>query len=211
MLLYFAEDVTARCRGQIWRWEECEHCGNEFYYVAEVVGEGTAHNPLGWDTFGSREKAISRAMEDLNRRLATQVVPAPCPHCLRFQSEMLPVVRRKQYRWMLSLALVLLVFAGPGFCVGTFMGTIRPRGQESGPDPLEMALIPPVCFLAAGTTVILLRVRRQTRYDPNAEEHQTERRLLAQWVSLKPDEFARIHPQLLPSTNDLDNERGRSP
>lgn len=194
MSIYFGETVTAQAEGQTWRAEQCEHCGQQFYYLVRFVATGTAHNPYFLDA-SSSNRAEADANNALDCALRQQVVPVPCPHCTLYQGYMVPAVRDDQFPRMRIAGRVFLSLTPVALFIGC--GIFGAVSNAAGPDAdkavgFAVAFGLPALFLSAGIGLLLVRHRRQALYDPNAAEYAVGRRRLATGVALKPEEFAKL-------------------
>jgi hypothetical protein len=167
-LLVETKKVTTK--GAVLKLVQCEGCGEEYVYKLERTATGAATGLRFVDEAGKHAQASAHAETLLNIKLQRAVDVVPCPACGRIQQHMIPLARRRRWRWMLSLGLVLLVPA----CVVGFVGALvnvaveNQGGTPVWPWPVFVAAL--ALPLALGSGLIIARSIAVGRYDPNAED-----------------------------------------
>lgn len=111
--------IESTAKGRVFKAVTCEDCQVEFVYLLSRQAEGYATTVLGWDMEGTSECATARARAELQRLLARDQDPVPCPTCGWYQQAMIPLVRAAHRGWMrfvggllLYLGVILVALAG---------------------------------------------------------------------------------------------------
>src|SRR5262249_28746596 len=107
----YAKEYTATLEGAVYKLVHCEKCQAEFAYEMRREGGGFGDSLFFFPNKSAQERALSKAQDDLRRRLEKECDPVPCPECGWYQEHMIPVIRRKYQFWM-TIAAALLLFAG---------------------------------------------------------------------------------------------------
>jgi hypothetical protein len=190
MIVYFGETVTAGAQGQAWRAQNCEHCGQQFYYRVEFAATGSATNHYFLDSHGSTQRAEEDAQRLLDHALRHEVVPVPCPHCTLYQRDMVSAVQAALFPEMRRAALLLLSLTPlPLLLGGAILGA---GGFGAGPAAVAVMLGLPMLTMFAGIRLLVSRSQKQAAYDPNDDESSAMRRRVAAAFALKPEEFAQL-------------------
>jgi hypothetical protein len=159
--------IYHHAKGTIEKTISCEQCGSIYVYQTTRVAWVTVDESLLPFPKSSQEmkKARQKAENDLPGVLDRAVDPVPCPVCGWYQSNMIPLVRKALYEWMILVA-VFLGFIG---CL-LFPVTVH-FNTDSAKSILDGILIAAnvACFLIAGGLVIIRSICC-ARYDPNEDD-----------------------------------------
>lgn len=179
--MYVGSNITVRVRGGVWRATGCGHCGGRFRYYVEKTTVGHEHS--AFMLFGSwaTRRAEAKARRKLTRLLASATAAVPCPTCGNYQDSMLWEVRRGQFRWMRTNAIVLwclapFVFFPVAFVVvGNLIAALLGRNPD---DPTTMwfgVASSLLLAVAPGTACYAAWKYRQAGFDPNRDIPEDER------------------------------------
>ena len=102
--------ITARARGTIWKPVTCEHCSAQYTYLMEA--EGAASDSTGLFHNVDIGELKTAATARLEHNLTDRVGAAYCPKCGRYQSYMIPIVRRQRVHKWYALPFATLVGGG---------------------------------------------------------------------------------------------------
>jgi hypothetical protein len=184
---------SASVEGKVPRFVTCEQCGHAFGYWLKRTGAGSASSYLGIGMIGGRERASSRAEDNLEQRLRTECDAVPCPSCGWYQEHMIEQTRHERYGWLVRVGWLLFAVAVFAFVFGGCLVTALDK-------------IPALTGIARGTQAVallalfaplaghLLRQQLSARYDPNADDVE-ERKQRGNKRAMKPKEYARLAPK----------------
>lgn len=98
MFVLIWQDWTATVQGEGQRDITCEDCGQRYVYGVTCTGVGVGRTYYFANERGAKREARRNAYRDLDRKLAGEVIPMPCPGCGVYQQSMVRVMRRARYR-----------------------------------------------------------------------------------------------------------------
>ena len=75
--------AVALVHGSVWKFVSCERCHERFAYLLKL--EATGEDPFA---YGSNERALARAQENLSQKKDRCILPVPCPYCGIYQADM---------------------------------------------------------------------------------------------------------------------------
>jgi hypothetical protein len=142
--------------GQTTREVRCENCRRRYAYELTQ----TAVNEEG-----------------LRRKLAEAVEAIPCPACGWYQSDMIPLARKRHYRWKLNAGLCLTIGLIPVAAISTSLNLTYGGGGAAPPIPWPIFAAGAAglaCLLAAGIA-LLWQYNMGQGYDPNSEDVEARR------------------------------------
>jgi hypothetical protein len=158
--MYVGRKYTATVTGSVWRAVTCEHCRMQWAYKLTRKAEGTGRSPYFLDNNGASDRASEEAHASLQRALANDVDPVPCPRCQKYQANMFGEARYAEFGHWYGLALL----AGIGavlFCA--FWGHTS--------WSYNWFHLPGAGIWGATIGMVLYGFIRSKLHDPNGEEH----------------------------------------
>jgi hypothetical protein len=158
----------------------CRFCLEKYRYLLERRGQGQ-----GYSDGAARDQARDR----LNRALDTGIDPVPCPHCGRYQDNMVELLRKRRHaalRFFGSASLVVGVLAGALIGLVVLAAADSPRGVDvpAAVIAFSLAAVP----LNLGIVLLWVRRFKAAAYDPNKEIPREERLRLADRLTLSKRE-----------------------
>jgi hypothetical protein len=104
------QEYSASASGCAVRRVSCEHCNQTYIYQLRLTAKGSATSLRFMNKTATRERAAARAQKKLQKRLAVEVAPNPCPDCGHYQRDMIGLLR-KRYLRRIALSLFFLAVA----------------------------------------------------------------------------------------------------
>lgn len=146
------KEHTVSIKGETTREVTCEHCGALYEYLLQVEGDGKVETSI----FGNSEKATVKAEEkakkDLEEKLKSSIVCAPCPSCGKLQAAMI-----NDLRWTWGVSGLML---GGGLIVAAVLFL-----RSFAPPIFIGSLVPGSVVLLGCLGVVLF-------YDPNRHKRR---------------------------------------
>jgi hypothetical protein len=158
--------ATASVPGQATKMVRCEACGRNYGYALMRIGHGQADG----HSADSYSLARQRAEAELQRLLASAVEAVPCPACGWYQSNMIPLARRRHRRWMVHVGQCLTVGLIPVAVLGELIYLSNDDIGNPPPVPWPAFVAGLFCLLAAGIGMLIWRQRLSNNFDPNEED-----------------------------------------
>jgi hypothetical protein len=181
------ETKSVTSKGAILKVVKCEGCGDEYVYKLERTATGVATGVRFVDEEGKRARASANAETLLNRKLERGVDVVPCPACGRIQQHMIPPCRRRRWRWMLNLGVLLIVLACVGGCVGAVINSVVEDQQGAPLLPWHVFFAALAVAAALGPALMIARFVAVSRHDPNAEDEERRIRQGQERAALRND------------------------
>jgi hypothetical protein len=100
---------TTTVKGEATRLVACEDCSCKFLYTMTREGIGSSDSHLWLRNKKARDEAANDANWDLLQKLSEEIEPAACPRCGVYQSEMVPVMRKRHLFGATLVAYALLL------------------------------------------------------------------------------------------------------
>lgn len=153
--------------GRTPKFVRCEDCGNDYVYMLERSVTAQGSTLLG-DEASLRAQLEGEARNKLERVLAMECDPIPCPICGHIQKYMYREARRQRWLWSRLISRWCLVLT-PVFCLLALLGRSYHHKFETNGSFTVMALL----YVLSATTIagaILLPLVRwisNAMYDPN--------------------------------------------
>ncbi len=159
---------SAVSKGSIGKSVRCEHCGENYVYIASRRAAGMGRSFMLLDNAGAKARAKRDADEQLAWDLSQAIEPAPCPCCGQLQKDMVRVARRRFHRWLTFIGATVL-FCGLLYLPIYFLG--QSGGQYAAGK--NWSLMPAWIAITLGIAVLLVRWWMLRSYDPNSlKEHE---------------------------------------
>lgn len=166
------KEFTSHRSGHRDKWVTCESCGKDYVYTLYRRVFGVGRSPFFLDNKGAAERADERAAAKLEVTLDTDADARPCPHCGRFQTNMIPAARRSYLPGMGFLNCLSIIggFAFLGFILLILNGVVRDAGPVV-PWPVFFGIFGALLgFIALLPFIRLVLV---SFYDPHREDATT--------------------------------------
>ena len=146
----------------------CEACGHRYLYLLtrSVDVRASWLDDLRYGSEGSSHVALHRANSQLERALATDSDPVPCPACGWYQADMLPKARGKRYGWLTFPTALLLLGGGtvlPGASVMIAAWRSSAETSLSELTALWAVWVTAFVVLVAGVVFFIRGLRRRRR------------------------------------------------
>ncbi len=165
MVPYLAKMFTSVVVGRRTKQVTCEKCGTPFLYELTRTATGTGEAPYFLGQASAKASAQASAQWYLDRRLAHEVELVPCPKCGWVNADMVKTYRKRKYRYLPLLAVVIVVV---GFFVALFLGAALARVFGANSDlPWVTRLIVLIFCLASPIWIFPFRFWLRRRIDPN--------------------------------------------
>lgn len=171
----------------------CEKCGEEYYFEAQATAKGFGHSPFMLDDEAATRRAKRKAKNAVRCVLKARAFPVPCPTCGWYAREMFPALRRKLYRWMFPLGVVLVICSIPAYLLVALVATLASESASSYLPTLLGVISGGGCLLL-GLTCWTGQFLLRRLYNPNERITQEARIASGQAMSVPSSEL----PQPLP-------------
>jgi hypothetical protein len=166
MIIYVGRNYTAAMAGAVVRDVACEKCGCAYHYKLVRRGQGTGSAPYYIGQGSAQRRAESGARDSVERLLARDIDPVPCPDCGWFQADMVREVRRRSLRWLRTVAIfggILTAGALLIYLPAATEGLNRPMRTE---DQIVTIVLATAVILSIAGPILLRRMLLNAR-DPN--------------------------------------------
>jgi hypothetical protein len=164
MILHF-KTFTAKRTGNRMETVVCEKCKTKFHYELIRIGTGKGTAIYGLGKGAASRRASAAADRDLAKRLDREAEMVPCPKCHWVNQELIDRYRRRTYRRVPMLALLLSVV---GLLSCPILWSVLPgvMGYRSNvPAMISLAVL--LFSLAVPVVALLIRHSLQQRINPN--------------------------------------------
>jgi hypothetical protein len=182
MPIPYAQTYTATMRGRAVKVVNCEQCRAEYVYFMEreAIGQGTS--VLFLDNEGASGRAASDAERSLNRMLAEDCDPVPCPACGWYQKPMVQLLRKQYRHWMLWTGGLLLIGS---FVAGIvlYLNLVNIHGSNPTVTSVTVGIL--LFSIPVGLGLMILRRVLAANFDPNCEDLETRKQVAAEKGMLK--------------------------
>jgi len=168
MFVYVGRNFTAALSGSVVRDVTCEKCGCAYHYQLTRRGQGSGTAPYYINQGGAQRRAERGAKKSLEKQLARDTDPVPCPDCGWFQSPMVREIRRRSMRWLNWTALTLGIF-GTIVLAGFVGNATRGFDRDLEGDDRTVAIIMAAVLVAVIVGPLLLRLFILRARDPNKD------------------------------------------
>jgi hypothetical protein len=182
--------ITVTMQGSAVKAVHCENCSCEFVYQMTRQTQGSGFSVFFLDNAGARYRASRQAEKRLKRVLESDCSPVPCPDCGRYQTHMLPAIRRTYCRWMFLLGLWTLVACAALFLVSWLVAINKRNPADKETTNLLWTLTAGAGIV--GVTLIVARRAIASWLDPNASDPEQQKRM-GQQLSIRKAEWERIN------------------
>lgn len=164
-------------RGRAEKHAVCETCRCEYSYLITREAVGTDRALFSWDEVDALRKAQADGEGKVQRRLAVEDDPVPCPECGWVQRSMIQAVRRHSYLGLWSCALFgfLLALVGVGLGVIDLILYLSGKGTSMSGSLAIVGGIIAACSAMAGLCFWALRAILNGIYDPNPSDFFSKR------------------------------------
>lgn len=147
--------------GRTYKFVECEECKQKYVYgmVRKATGQGDSLYFL--DNAGAQNRARNSAQAQLEKALANDCDPVPCPKCGSYQDDMVEKLCREYRMWMWWLG-IFAIFAG------VLCGALGYAFHGTDSRALGMGLLATgFVGIAAGIGSMVLRRHMADAFEPN--------------------------------------------
>jgi hypothetical protein len=104
-------EYTCEVSGGTYKFVECEACQQKYVYRMVRKAKGQGDSLYFLDNAGAQDRAQSKANADLQKALANDCDPVPCPKCGSYQDDMVAKLCREYRMWMFWAG-IFSIFAG---------------------------------------------------------------------------------------------------
>lgn len=192
LLLYSGWDIRVRVQRVAIGTVTCEECAARYHYLNEKAATGYGYAPLMFRRGVAARRAKARALWRVRWLLKHEPAAVPCPLCGHYQANMLPLVRRSQYRWMRRFALVLWYLIPVLFLAafGVFVLLVQTLFGVNLNNPnhedllLSLAGLGLAAAIAPGFLLHRWYKARQQAFDPNRDVPESERLAIGRMLAV---------------------------
>lgn len=183
-MIPYAQTYTATMRGRTLKQVNCEQCQAEYVYFMEREATGQGTSVLFLDNEGAEGRASSDAERSLDRALAQECDPVPCPGCAWYQKPMVTMLRKQHRAWMFWTGVAFFI---PTLLAGfvLYINLVDMHGPKPHLTSWSLGIL--LSGLTASLGLIFLRRILAANYDPNSDDLETRKQIAAGRSMLKQD------------------------